>query len=229
VELGGGRRKHAMSYLQDFLFTPDRARAPIRELSGGERSRLLLALLFSRPSNLLVMDEPTNDLDLETLELLEERVADYEGTLLLVSHDRAFLDHVVTSLLVLEGDGRVDEQVGGYADWLARRQRGQGEATRPGASVPSATPAPKPSTAPRPAPARRGLGYKEKRELAGLPGRIEQLEERLAELGRLLADPATYQGEASLPRSLQSELAAAQAELDGAYLRWEELEGRSAE
>src|SRR5690606_4315376 len=148
-----GARKHALGYLQDFLFSPERARAPITALSGGERNRLLLAKLFAKPSNLLVMDEPTNDLDVETLELLEELLATYRGTLLLVSHDREFLDNVVTSTLVLEGEGKVGEYVGGYADWL--RQRVQA-ASRPrnDAGVPSAR-------AVAQTPARRKLAYKE--------------------------------------------------------------------
>src|SRR5690606_34555940 len=152
VEINGSR-KHASGYLQDFLFTPERARAPISALSGGERNRLLLARLFAKPSNFLVMDEPTNDLDVETLELLEELLCDYSGTLLLVSHDREFLDNVVTSTLALEGEGKVGEYVGGYADWL--RQRVQA-ASRPrnDAGVPSAR-------AVAQTPARRKLAYKE--------------------------------------------------------------------
>src|SRR5690606_12335148 len=177
-----GSRKHVVGYLQDFLFSPERARAPITRLSGGERNRLLLAKLFAQPSNLLVMDEPTNDLDVETLELLEELLADYPGTLLLVSHDRDFLDNVVTSTLVMQdgGEGRIGEYVGGYSDWLRQKSSAvpalatasQGRAgTRPTASA---------AAAPAPAPApRRKLGFKEARELEQLPARIEALEGRM--------------------------------------------------
>jgi len=183
-----GARKHALGYLQDFLFAPERARAPITALSGGERNRLLLAKLFARPSNLLVMDEPTNDLDVETLELLEELLTDYRGTLLLVSHDRDFLDNVVTSTLVLEGDGRIGEYVGGYSDWLRQRPAMAAVAAPPRAVPVEPAPAtPAPAAA---APARRKLGYNESRELAQLPQRIEALEARIAELGHALQEPA---------------------------------------
>src|SRR5690606_1787915 len=170
VEINGSR-KHIIGYLQEFLFSPERARAPITRLSGGERNRLLLARLFAQPSNLLVMDEPTNDLDVETLELLEELLLDYQGTLLLVSHDRDFLDNVVTGTLALEGDGRLGDYVGGYSDWLRQR---------PAATVTPAVekPAAKPATpvAPPPPAAKKKLSYKDQRELEQLPGRIEQLE-----------------------------------------------------
>src|SRR6476659_8828324 len=160
----GGRRKHVLGYLQDFLFTPERARAPITRLSGGERNRLLLAKLFAQPSNLLVMDEPTNDLDVETLELLEELLGEYPGTLLMVSHDRDFLDHVVTSTLVMEGDGRVGEYVGGYSDWLRQGGRPATAFAQPKpARTPAVPPSVQPAAAPAPAPARRKLGFKETR------------------------------------------------------------------
>src|SRR4249919_1695144 len=178
----GGKRKHVLGYLQEFLFTPERARAPITRLSGGERNRLLLARLFAQPSNLLVMDEPTNDLDVETLELLEELLGDYAGTLLLVSHDRDFLDRVVTSTLVMEGDGEVGEYVGGYTDWLRQRR------TPASANLPSrlvrdtgnfervaAPPAPTPAPA-----AKRRLSFKEQKELEQLPATIERLEAQVA-------------------------------------------------
>ncbi|MDR6991092.1 ATP-binding cassette subfamily F protein uup [Luteimonas terrae] len=224
VEING-TRKHVIGYLQDFLFTPERARAPITRLSGGERNRLLLAKLFAQPSNLLVMDEPTNDLDVETLELLEELLGDYPGTLLLVSHDRDFLDNVVTSTLVMEGEGRVGEYIGGYEDWL--RQRPQ-----PGAALPGTTLAPKaavtaaataaPAT---PAPvARRKLSYKDQRELDLLPARIEQLE---ADVARLTADmhaPTFYQRDAEAIAAHGQQLQEAQSALDAAYLRWTELD-----
>ncbi len=218
-----GSRKHALGYLQDFLFAPERARAPITALSGGERNRLLLAKLFARPSNLLVMDEPTNDLDVETLELLEELLTDYRGTLLLVSHDRDFLDNVVTSTLVLEGAGRIGEYVGGYSDWL-RQQPAATVVAAPPRAVP-AEPAP---TTPAPAaaaPARRKLGYNESRELAQLPQRIEALEARIAELGHALQEPAFYQREAAAIVAANDELSSLQRELDAAYARWSELDG----
>ena len=163
-----GQRRHVIGYLQDFLFSPDRARMPVKALSGGERNRLLLARLFAQPANLLVLDEPTNDLDIETLELLEELFMDYRGTLLLVSHDRAFLDNVVTSTLVFEGSGRVQEYVGGYSDWLRQRQASAAAQQR----EESARKAPRAAARPRPAK----LGYKEARELEESPARIESLE-----------------------------------------------------
>ena len=214
-----GQRQHVLGYLQDFLFTPERARAPITRLSGGERNRLLLARLFARPSNLLVMDEPTNDLDVETLELLEERLADYAGTLLLVSHDRAFLDSVVSATLVLEGDGRVGEYVGGYSDWLRQRTAAPATATPVRSDRPAVAAVPAP-------PARRKLGYKDARELEQLPARIEALEARLAALALTLNDPALYRREPGAALAVQAEIAAAQEALDLAYHRWEALEAQ---
>jgi len=219
-----------IGYLQDFLFTPERARAPITRLSGGERNRLLLAKLFAQPSNLLVMDEPTNDLDVETLELLEELLGDYPGTLLLVSHDRDFLDNVVTSTLVMqdgsrEGEGRVGEYVGGYSDWL--RQRGEPEpvsapANRqaPAAQVASAAAAPPVA----PAADKRRLSYREARELEQLPARIETLEARMAELTAAMNDPVFYQRDGAAIAAHNAQVAETQAELDAAYARWEALE-----
>jgi len=222
VEING-RQRHAISYLQDFLFTPARARAPITALSGGERNRLLLARLFSQPSNLLVLDEPTNDLDIETLELLEELVADYAGTVLLVSHDREFLDRVVTSVLVLEGGGRVAEYVGGYCDWLARR---------PGTDVGGASRTTKAAHA---KPVRtnrragpRGLGSAERRELEQLPDRIEVLESRVAGLARELEDPQLHAGDGARLREINDQLARAQVDVDEAYRRWEALDARAS-
>ena len=241
IEIGGSR-KHVLGYLQDFLFTPERARAPITRLSGGERNRLLLARLFAQPSNLLVMDEPTNDLDVETLELLEELLADYAGTLLLVSHDRDFLDNVVTSTLVMEGEGRVGEYVGGYSDWLRQRapeplrleQRTIGQRAT-GRDVPErdaskrdeperATPAAAAAASPSAAPPKRRLGYRETRELEQLPGRIEALEARIAALTEAMGDAAFFRRDAAAITAHNAELAAAQAELDAAYTRWAELE-----
>jgi ATP-binding cassette subfamily F protein uup len=220
----GGSRKHALGYLQDFLFTPERARAPITALSGGERNRLLLARLFARPSNLLVMDEPTNDLDMETLELLEERLGEYSGTLLLVSHDRDFLDAVVTSTLVLEGEGRIGEFVGGYSDWL--RQRASGPSAEVTAALPPAMPAAAPAPAATPATtARRKLGYKEQRELEQLPARIEALEGRLAALAAQMQAPDFYRRDSAAIATTHREVAEAEAELAAAYARWEALDG----
>jgi ATP-binding cassette subfamily F protein uup len=212
-----GARKHALGYLQDFLFAPDRARAPITALSGGERNRLLLAKLFARPSNLLVMDEPTNDLDIETLELLEELLAAYPGTLLLVSHDRDFLDNVVTGTLALEGDGRVGEYVGGYSDWLRQYRPRVVRKETPKTEATEARAAPPP-------PPKRKLGYKETRELDALPQRIEALEARIAALGAKMQEPAYYQQEAAAIVASNADLAALQAELDAAYARWQELD-----
>src|SRR5690606_56663 len=220
-----GARKHAIGYLQDFLFTPERARAPITRLSGGERNRLLLAKLFARPSNLLVMDEPTNDLDVETLELLEDLLADYPGTLLLVSHDRDFLDNVVTSTLVMEGDGRVGEYVGGYSDWL--RQAGGAAATLAAADGPGTARVATPAPVPAPAPARRRLSFKEARELEQLPARIEAPEARLAEMTATLADPAFFRADAATITAHNTAMAETQADLDAAYARWEALDAAS--
>jgi ATP-binding cassette subfamily F protein uup len=214
-----GQRKHVLGYLQDFLFSPERARAPITRLSGGERNRLLLAKLFAQPSNLLVMDEPTNDLDVETLELLEELLAGYHGTLLLVSHDREFIDNVVTSTLVLEGDGRVGEYVGGYSDWLRQRLP-----DRPVEAV-KREPEPDIVVAPPPSPPRRKLSYKDARELELLPARIETLENEIAERTQAMHDPAFFRQDGAAITTANQALAALQAELDAAYQRWQELEG----
>ena len=210
-----GRERHVISYLQDFLFTPAQARAPLRTLSGGERARGLLARLFCRPSNLLVMDEPTNDLDIETLELLEELLLDYPGSLLLVSHDRAFIDAVVTSTLVFEGDGVVAEYVGGYSDWLRQRPA-------PEAATGKATAAPAPR--PRDRAASRKLGYREQQELAALPQWIEALETEQGELHAALADPARYRDGGDGARELSARLREVEAELETAFARWEALE-----
>jgi len=215
-----GQSRHVMSYLQDFLFTPERAHQPVRSLSGGERNRLLLAKLFTKPANLLVLDEPTNDLDMETLELLEEQLLGYEGTLLLVSHDRAFLDNVVTSCLVFEGDGKVGEYVGGYSDWLAQRPLPQEPVAEPAAK---SAPVKKPAAASS-APATKKLSYKEKRELEGLPIRIEELEQTLEALQQQLADPALYRDNPDAVPQIKRQLEEAETELAAGYERWESLE-----
>jgi ATP-binding cassette subfamily F protein uup len=220
IELNG-QRKHIIGYLQDFLFSPERARAPITRLSGGERNRLLLAKLFAQPSNLLVMDEPTNDLDVETLELLEELLTDYQGTLLLVSHDRAFLDNVVSSTLVLEGAGQVSEYVGGYSDWLRQR---------PAAAAAVAAAAAKPGlvreeSALSAAAARRKLSYKDQRELEQLPSRIEQLETEIAARGEAMNAPDFFKQDSAAITRANEAIAKLQSELETAYARWAELDG----
>ncbi|GAB2556918.1 ATP-binding cassette domain-containing protein [Rhodanobacter koreensis] len=220
IELNG-QRKHIVGYLQDFLFSPERSRAPITRLSGGERNRLLLAKLFAQPSNLLVMDEPTNDLDVETLELLEELLTDYQGTLLLVSHDRAFLDNVVSSTLVLEGNGQIGEYVGGYTDWLRQR---------PNAAMAAAAAAAKPGLirnepAPAVATSKRKLSFKDQRELDQLPKRIEQLEAEIAAHGEAMTVPDFFkQNSAAITRANEA-VAKLQTELETAYARWSELDG----
>jgi ATP-binding cassette subfamily F protein uup len=216
----GDRMVHAVTYLKNFLFTPDRARAPISHLSGGERNRLLLARLFTRPANLLVLDEPTNDLDLETVELLEELVADFDGTLLLVSHDREFLDNVTTSTLVLEGAGRIRETVGGYSDWakVARQEKPKSKPRKEKASK-----APAPKSSPAEGPRRRT--WKESRELEALPARIEELETRQSELHDRMADPSFYQETGKKIAAVRDELAAVDDALAETFARWEELEG----
>jgi len=214
-----GKKRHVIGYLQDFLFTPDRLRLPVKVLSGGERHRLLLAKLFTQPANLLVLDEPTNDLDLETLELLEERLAAFAGTVLIVSHDREFLDNVVSSVIVFEADG-AREYVGGYRDWQQEaRQRHQ--ARKSADKKPTA----KPQAASEPAsPPRKKLSYKDQRELDQLPARIEQLEAEVSDLHARMADPAFYQQPADQITAVQRQLKNLEADLAAAYERWETLE-----
>ena len=222
VEIGGVR-KHVISYLGDFLFPPARARSPVRSLSGGERNRLLLARLFARPANILVLDEPTNDLDTETLELLEELLSDYHGTLFLVSHDRTFLDNVTTQLFAAEGDGLWREYIGGYSDWLAQRPARTAPETRKSA--------PQPAAAPRVKPAREAdtrLSWKEKQELAALPERIGQMENEQAALHARLSDPEFYRTQGAEAATVQKRLAALEAELEAALARWEALETRAS-
>lgn len=211
-----GRRKHVLSYLGDFLFSPVKARSPIRTLSGGERNRLLLARLFRNPANLLVMDEPTNDLDIETLELLEELLINFEGSLLLVSHDREFVDNIVTSTLVFEGDGKVNEYVGGYSDWLWQRDA---ESAKPSTVPPKASSGRKKSTNPK-----TKLSYKEQRELESLPTRIEEIEARQSELNNTIASSDFYQSEKETIARTLNELERLTNELEADYARWDELE-----
>ena len=217
--LFNGRPRHIMGYLQDFLFSTERARSPVSTLSGGERNRLMLARLFTKPSNLLVLDEPTNDLDMETLELLEDLLLDYTGTLLLVSHDRTFLNNVVTSTLVLEGEGRVGEYVGGYDDWV--RQRGSDSPASPG--KPPAIPEKQ-----RPKrESRLTISYKEQRELEDLPGVIELLEAERNELYRSMSDPAFYRENGPEIAGAKARLKALEQKLDETYQRWEDLDTKA--
>ncbi len=227
-----GRTRHVISYLQDFLFTPDRARTPARVLSGGERNRLLLARLFTKPANVLVLDEPTNDLDVETLDLLEDLLVEFPGTVLLVSHDREFLDEVVTSSLVFEGDGVIGDHVGGYTDWqhdkqkqlmaaakmAARNAAGLAEAG-PGSATPATKKIPK----------ERKLSGKEQKELESLPAKIEALEQEQAQLTAKLADPAFYKKEPQKFAEVKGRLDALEREHAVSFARWEELEARSLE
>lgn len=212
----GGKPRHVIGYLQDFLFTPDRARSPVRILSGGERNRLLLARLFTRETNIMVLDEPTNDLDLETLDLLEELLADYQGTLFLVSHDRAFLNRVVTSTMVFDGEGKISEYVGGYDDWL--RQRPQPEIAAKVREVAKEKPKKQ-----RP----RKLTFKEKSELEELPRQIDALEAEIATLHAKMADPDFYRTAGEQVAATNSRLAQIDAELAARYARWEELDAVS--
>lgn len=214
-----GKPRHIMGYLQDFLFSPDRARSPVRILSGGERNRLLLARLFIKPSNVLVMDEPTNDLDTDTLELLEALLVDYPGTLLLVSHDRTFLNNVVTSTLVLEAEGKVGEYVGGYDDWLRQRVHVIREIKEK-----------EPAKNGRPREPRKGLSFKEKRELEALPEQIEQLEAEQKQCYASMADPAFYQRSGAEEISaVLARLKSIEQELEESYRRWEALEALNGE
>ena len=234
VEIGG-TKKHVIGYLEDFLFAPQRARSPVKSLSGGERNRLLLARLFARPANVLVLDEPTNDLDIETLELLEALLQDYSGTVFLVSHDRAFLDNVVTQTIASEGGGQWKEYVGGYSDWLRQRPAGGaarfdatgGPDAKSASRVPGGTQSAGAGDTAKASPVpRKKLSFKEQRELEQLPARIAALEVEQAALQGRLADPAFYQGSADAQREVQAKLAKVDAEIDAALLRWEALEAK---
>jgi ATP-binding cassette subfamily F protein uup len=214
----GGRDRHILGYLQDFLFPPERSRNLVKYLSGGERSRLLLAKLFTRPSNVLVLDEPTNDLDLETLELLESLLVDYQGTMLLVSHDRAFLNDVVTSTLVIEDDGQVKEYEGGYDDYLRQRSSEvQVEAKRAAESATKKAPDPLLEQARKPS-------FKERKELESLPGRIEELERGIRELHEAMAEPSFYRKDRDEITRVKARLENLERDLASAYERWEALE-----
>ena len=223
-----GKRRHAISYLGDFLFSPERVRTPVKALSGGEQNRAVLARLFSKPANLLVLDEPTNDLDIETLELLEEILLTFDGTVLLVSHDREFMDNVVTSLLVVEGNGVVSEHAGGYSDWL---RRGGRLVESSGAPESENTEAPAAATAPaKPvaqAQKKKKLSYKDQRELEAMPALIESLEQRQQELEQTMAEPDFYQREHGQVQDVIARLAAVQQEMEAAFERWAELDAES--
>jgi ATP-binding cassette subfamily F protein uup len=220
VEIAG-QKKHVISYLGDFLFPPERARSPVKSCSGGERNRLLLARLFTQPANVLVLDEPTNDLDIETLELLEELLANYDGTLFLVSHDRAFLDNVVTQVIAFEGDGKLIEYVGGYEDWVrVKKYQASAAAAKPVNSTP-----PKMAAAPiEKAKPNSKLSYKDARELEELPKRIEVLEREQSEIAAHLADGSIYRNDAKRAKQLQTRSEEIEAEVLAAMARWEALE-----
>jgi ATP-binding cassette subfamily F protein uup len=224
VEIAGNKR-HVMSYLGDFLFAPARARSPVKSLSGGEKNRLLLARLFTKPANLIVMDEPTNDLDLETLELLEEKLVDFTGTLLIVSHDRAFLDNVVTSVFVLDGTGDVEEFIGGYSDWLTY-STAQKQAQKP---KKLAEPAKKDKTISASTPKKKKLSFKEQQELKNLPALIEELENKQAALAKQIAEPSFYKQDAKTVAKTLDELKALETTLEQTYARWDELEAQTEE
>ncbi len=212
-----GKSKHIIGYLQEFLFSPERARSPVKSLSGGERSRLLLARLFSQPANVLVLDEPTNDLDIETLELLEELLLEFGGSVLLVSHDREFVNNVVTSTFVFEGNARVAEYVGGYDDWLRQREIDPFSTTMINNDVAKETSAVKQIK-----PAKRS--YKHQRELDSLPEKIERLEARVQQLTDEVSKPEFFKQDKNDIITMQQDLETATAELEDCYRRWEQLE-----
>jgi ATP-binding cassette subfamily F protein uup len=211
-----GKNRHILGYLQDFLFSPDQARSLVSVLSGGERKRLMLARLFTRPSNLLVLDEPTNDLDIETLDILEGLLSNYTGTILLVSHDRAFINNIVTSTIVFEGGSVVKEYVGGYDDWLRQRSE-EAKPSRGSASKEGAPPA----QAPR---ARKKLKFSEQKELDALPQTIESLEREQQELFQTAGDPGLYKNGRAEIVATNNRLEELQRLLAEAYVRWEQLE-----
>ncbi|WP_297325469.1 ATP-binding cassette domain-containing protein [Nitrosomonas sp.] len=225
VEING-KRKHVISYLEDFLFAPERARSPVKSLSGGERNRLLLARLFTRPANVLVLDEPTNDLDIETLELLEALLQDYTGTLFLVSHDREFLDNVVTQVIAFEGNGKLCEYIGGYEDWVRAKQFEDNISRQKILSKQSEA---SPASIPRsPGLARaKKLSYQEARELEALPGKIDILEQEQANITLRLNDPIIYRDCPDEAKALQARFAMIEKELIDCLARWEELESKS--
>ena len=216
-----GKDRHVVGYLKGFLFSPKRSMTPVKALSGGERNRIILAKLFTQPANLLVLDEPTNDLDMETLEVLEQKLTEFDGTLIIVSHDRQFLDNVVTSTLVFEADGKIQEYVGGYSDWV-RQGKNLAEVDNPNVKKDKSKTQRKTSAAQRP----KKLGYMEQRELEQLPGNIEQLEQAVSDLEIQISAPDFYkQGHADVQKTL-TKLAENQQALDSAIDRWADLEDR---
>ncbi len=223
----GGVRKHIISYLGDFLFAPERVRSPVKSLSGGERNRLLLARLFSRPANVLVLDEPTNDLDIETLELLEELLANYDGTLFLVSHDRAFLDNVVTQVIAFEGEGKLMEYVGGYEDWVRVKKHEAAQQTPAREAVQAKATSPK-ATQPASSKSKSKLSVKEAQELEKIPVDIQTLEREQADIGAILAAGKMYRDDPKQAKKLQIRAAEIEGELLQLMARWEELESRKA-
>ncbi|MDX1353663.1 MAG: ATP-binding cassette domain-containing protein, partial [Thiomicrorhabdus sp.] len=231
VEING-QRKHVMSYLADFLFSPERARQPVKSLSGGERNRLLLARVFSKPSNLLILDEPTNDLDVETLELLEELLMNYQGTVLIVSHDRAFLNNVCTSSLVFDAPGVVNEYVGGYDDWLRQRPAHYGDVTKitgtrkaeTEKAIDVAPPQNSQTTADTAVKKPKKLSYKDQREYDALPDLLESLEAELEAINEQIAQPDFYQQDEEAVQATLKKLNDKESELEAAFERWEILE-----
>ena len=224
----GGQRKHVMTYLADFLFSPERARSPVKSLSGGERNRLLLARLFARPANVLVLDEPTNDLDIDTLELLEQLLEDFNGTVFLVSHDRAFLDNVVTQVLVAEGEGAWCEYVGGYADWERVRKSSPDQKKNKNEvkAVSSTTPTTGTQAVANPSKTKK-LSFKEQRELEELPKLISYLEREQAEIGTKLADPDLYRQDPTAMQTLNARFAEIESLLLQSLEKWEQIEART--
>ncbi|MCL4164870.1 UNVERIFIED_CONTAM: hypothetical protein GTU68_013745, partial [Idotea baltica] len=213
----GGRQVHVMTYLKDFLFTPDRARSSTKTLSGGERNRLLLAKLFTKPTNFLVMDEPTNDLDAETLELLEDLLMDFKGTLLLVSHDRAFLNNTVTSIIAIDKKGSIEEHVGGYDDWLLRKARNS-----PSTAAQTATKSNRKNWKTK----TEQFSRKEQKELDAIPEKVESLDEEKEKLAAVLADPNSYVGDPQVVKEAKARIDVLDSELESAYERWQELEAK---
>ena len=210
----GGKSRHVVSYLRDFLFAPERCRQPVKVLSGGERNRLLLAKLFLQPSNILILDEPTNDLDIDTLDLLEELLINFQGTVILVSHDRAFINNVVTSTLAFEGNGAINHYVGGYNDWLRQRDKPQ-KAEKKSQKL-----------QPKQKSSSKKLSYKDQRELDGLPDKIEMLEIEIANISQQICQPDFYKGERSQIQQTEQHLAQLQEQLSHCYARWEILENQ---
>ena len=223
-----GKRKHVISYLEDFLFPPERAHSPVKSLSGGERNRLLLARLFTRPANVLVLDEPTNDLDIETLELLEALLQEYDGTIFLVSHDREFLDNVVTQVIAFEGEGILREYIGSYQDWVRTKAAQTTEVSSKVLPKQQEAAATLNSTVSNVASSvTKKLSYQENRELQALPGKIDGLEQEQKHIALRLNEPTLYRENSGEVKLLQKRLAVIEDELMACFSRWEELESKS--